>query len=158
MSEGLKKLRELTNKIVSYEVVRQNNIKTLKTLYEDLGIKKKVDSFDDLFEFKAMNITGLGLGAEDLGLAREGKYVQIIAARYEQDKNSGAVTARKRIKNENLGYFGRAEKIKSDTAKKVLEFVFRWRLEKNFRGVDNYKNLLKCLQANLSVIESVNAE
>ncbi len=117
--------------------VRTSNIISLASLYISLNIEKKVENFNDIMIYKAMNISGIGLKEDDFGEIREGKYVQVIAITYEPDKNG-----KKKAKNISLGYFGKAETLDADQKRAVIEFVLRWRYEKAFQNMEHYKNLL----------------
>ena len=76
-----------TNKTeINTDNVRSENIIRVKQLYEKLKIFEKSPDFDQVFVYKAMNISGIGLKEEDFGQVREGKYIQIIAITYEPDK------------------------------------------------------------------------
>jgi len=122
---------------MSSEQVREENIARVKTLYEKLKIFEKSPDFDDIFIYKAMNLSGIGLKEEDFGEVREGKYIQIIAITYEPDKNG-----KKRAKNISLGYFGKAETLDATLKNEIIEFVLRWRYEKAFQNVEHYKDLI----------------
>lgn len=143
MSSALDRLKNLTAQISSYELERKRNLKELEELYQELGIQTKVESFDDLFHFKAINLSGFSLSDEDLGSVKEGKYAQIIAIIYDKNAN---------VKNKNisLGYFGRAEKVSAGLKKSIITFVLSWRFEKSFRTLEHYHNL------RLAVREQVN--
>ncbi len=119
------------------EGVRAKNIHTVAKLYRRLSIHDKAPDFDDIFIYKAMNISGIGLKEDDFGEVREGKYVQIIAITYEPDKNG-----KKKAKNISLSYFGKAEKLSEEQKKEIIEFVLRWRYEKAFQNLEHYKDLL----------------
>ena len=56
MSSALDRLKNLTNKISSYELTRKNNLVNLRELFVDIGIDKKINIFEDLFLFKAINL------------------------------------------------------------------------------------------------------
>ena len=122
---------------ISYEDVRKNNSIRVKNLYEKLKIFEKSPDFSNIFIYKAMNLSGIGLKEEDFGEAREGKYIQIIAITYEPDKNG-----KKKAKNISLGYFGKAETLNVDLKNEIIEFVLRWRYEKAFQNVEHYKHLI----------------
>lgn len=139
MSSALDRLKNLTAQISSYELERKNNLKELQNLYEKLGIVNKVASFNDLFEYKAINLSGISLSDEDLGSIKEGKYAQIIAIIY--DKN-----AKVKNKNISLAYYGRAEKLSPSLKKEIIAFVLGWRFEKSFRTLEHYHNLLSSLR------------
>ena len=122
----------------SAEPVRAQNLLRLAELFLQLEINKKVEKIEDLFIYKAMNISGIGLKEEDFGEIREGKYVQVIAITYEPDKNG-----KKKAKNISLGYFGKAETLEPARKNKVIEFVLRWRYEKAFQNLEHYRLLLE---------------
>jgi hypothetical protein len=117
--------------------VRGNNIIRVKELYEKLKIFEKSPDFNNIFIYKAMNLSGIGLKEEDFGEVREGKYIQIIAITYEPDKNG-----KKKAKNVSLGYFGKAETLDGTLKNEIIEFVLRWRYEKAFQNVEHYKDLI----------------
>ncbi len=120
------------------ESVRQENIDRVKTLFEKLKIFEKSPDFDNIFLYKAMNLSGIGLKEDDFGQVREGKYIQIIAITYEPDKNG-----KKKAKNISLGYFGKAETLDPKLKNEIIEFVLRWRYEKAFQNVEHYKELIE---------------
>ncbi len=122
---------------VEEEPVRSENLRRLSELYLELDIEKKVRHIEDIFVYKAMNISGIGLREEDFGEVREGKYVQVIAITYEPDKNG-----KKKAKNVSLGYFGKAETLAHNRKNEIIEFVLRWRYEKAFQNLEHYKLLL----------------
>ena len=117
--------------------VKMNNIIRVKELYEKLGIFEKSPLFNNVFMYKAMNLSGIGLKEDDFGEVREGKYIQIIAITYEPDKNG-----KKKAKNISLGYFGKAETLEASLKNEIIEFVLRWRYEKAFQNVEHYKELI----------------
>ena len=123
---------------VSFDTVRQENIERVKTLFEKLKIFEKSPDFDHIFDYKAMNLSGIGLKEEDFGQVREGKYIQVIAITYEPDK-----TGKKKAKNISLGYFGKAETLDPKLKNDIIEFVLRWRYEKAFQNVEHYKELIE---------------
>jgi hypothetical protein len=162
MSSNLDKLKELTSKleeklsqkqptenipqtsidtqskaIFDYTQTRKNNIKKVKELYLKLGIYEKSPDFDNIFSYKAMNLSGIGLKEEDFAQIRKGKYIQVIAITYEPDKNG-----KKKAKNVSLGYFGKAQNVKEELRKDIIEFVLRWRYEKAFQNLEHYKELI----------------
>ena len=120
------------------ENVRQENIDRVKALYKKLKIFEKSPEFDNIFHYKAMNLSGIGLKEEDFAQVREGKYIQIIAITYEPDKNG-----KKKAKNISLGYFGKAETLDPKLKNEIIEFVLRWRYEKAFQNVEHYKALIE---------------
>ena len=117
--------------------VRQENVKRVRQLYEKLKIFEKSPGFDNVFIYKAMNLSGISLKEEDFGEAREGKYIQVIAITYEPDKNG-----KKKAKNISLGYFGKAETLDNTLKNEIIEFVLRWRYEKAFQNLEHYKDLI----------------
>lgn len=118
-------------------IVRIQNMERLKLLFDKLGIAEKSPEFDKVFNYKAMNLSGIGLKDEDFGEVREGKYIQIIAITYEPDKNG-----KKKAKNISLGYFGKAGALSDELKKEIIEFVLRWRYEKAFQNLEHYKDLI----------------
>ena len=135
MSSALERLKNLTNKISNYETTRKQNLKILKDLFKELAIDKKVEKFEDLFDFKAVNLSGVSLSDENLGEIKKGRYLQILAISY--DKN-----ASQKSKNISLAYFGRVEKVENSLKNKVVEFVIRYRFEKSFMTLEHYHNML----------------
>jgi hypothetical protein len=121
--------------------VRIENLVHMLSLYEKLDIAKKAPNVENIFMYKAMNISGVGLKEEDFGEIREGKYVQIIAITYEPDKNG-----KKKAKNISLGYFGKAETLENSFKNDIIEFVLRWRYEKAFQNLKHYRVLLARLK------------
>ncbi|NKQ40470.1 MAG: hypothetical protein HF962_02745 [Sulfurovum sp.] len=119
------------------EKVRAQNIHKVARLYQKLNIQEKAPDFDQIFIYKAMNISGIGLKEDDFGEIREGKYCQIIAITYEPDKNG-----KKKAKNISLSYFGKAEKLAERLKNDIMEFVLRWRYEKAFQNLEHYRYLL----------------
>ena len=124
-------------KEIDCDNVRQENILRVKELYNKLKISEKAPDFDQVFIYKAMNISGIGLKEEDFAEVREGKYIQIIAITYEPYKNG-----KKKAKNISLGYFGKAETLDNTLKNEIIEFVLRWRYEKAFQNVEHYKDLI----------------
>jgi hypothetical protein len=135
-AEKTVKVTSLSEKSSSDEV-RENNIVRVKQLYEKLKIFEKSPDFDQIFIYKAMNLSGIGLKEDDFGEVRDGKYIQIIAITYEPDKNG-----KKKAKNISLGYFGKAESLDEVLKNEIIEFVLRWRYEKAFQNVEHYKDLI----------------
>lgn len=142
-----KKVEDTVTKVVTkmptpkadtnYKNVRKDNIVRVRQLYEKLKIFEKSPDFENIFMYKAMNLSGIGLKNEDFGDVREGKYIQIIAITYEPDKNG-----KKKAKNISLGYFGKAETLDEVLKNEIIEFVLRWRYEKAFQNVEHYKDLI----------------
>ncbi len=116
---------------------RLENMVKLLELYEKLEINKKAPNLENLFIYKAMNISGIGLKEEDFGEIRVGKYVQIIAITYEPDKSG-----KKKAKNISLGYYGKAETLNQEFKNNIIEFVLRWRYEKAFQNLKHYQVLI----------------
>ncbi|WOE68771.1 hypothetical protein RZR97_06525 [Hydrogenimonas thermophila] len=137
MSNKIDRLKALANELSSYEIDRKKNQKRLKELFNTLELYSKVEDFEKIFEFKAMNLSGISLNNSSLGEISEGKYAQIIAIIYAEEEG------KKRAKNVNLRYFGRVEKLDEELKRDIIEFVLRWRLEKSFLGVDHYRKMIK---------------
>ncbi|PHS31312.1 MAG: hypothetical protein COA92_08320 [Sulfurovum sp.] len=123
--------------LTSGDNIRKENIERVKVLYEKLKIFEKSPDFSNVFIYKAMNLSGIGLKENDFAQVREGKYIQIIAITYEPDKNG-----KKKAKNISLGYFGKAETLENTLKNEIIEFVLRWRYEKAFQNVEHYKDLI----------------
>ncbi len=143
MSAALDRLKNLTNNISSYEKVRKDNISALKILYTDIGIDKKIEKFEDIFEFKAVNLSGASLLEENLGEIKKGKYLQILAISYDKE-------ARVKSKNISLGYFGKAELVDVEFKDKIVEFIIRYRFEKSFMTLEHYNDMLKVYKKDLN--------
>ncbi len=139
VSSALDRLKNLSAQISSYELERKDNLKRLETLYGSLGIDGKVAFFHDLFEFKAINLSGISLSEESLGEVKEGKYAQVIGIIYDN-------TAKVKNKNISLAYFGRAEKVSEEIKAEIIAFVLGWRFEKSFRTLEHYHNLMAQLE------------
>lgn len=135
MSSALDRLKNLTNKISSYETARKENLKKLKNLFTQIGVNEKVEDFSDLFDFKAINLSGASLASESLGEIKKGKYLQILAISY--DKN-----AIQKSKNSSLAYFGKVENVDSALKDMVVEFIIRYRFEKSFITLENYYDMI----------------
>jgi hypothetical protein len=135
MSSALDRLKNLTNKISSYELARKENMLRLRTLFREVGIDKKVNSFEALFEFKAVNLSGASLLSESLGEIKEGKYLQILAISYDKE-------ASVKSKNVSLAYFGRVENVDKVLKDKVVEFIIRYRFEKSFMTLEHYHTMI----------------
>lgn len=136
MSSALDRLKNITNKISSYERARKDNLTLLKELYNELGINEKVEEFSDLFHFKAINLSGASLLSESLGEIKKGKYLQILAIGYDKE----AVV---KSKNISLGYFGKAENVDAGLKNKIVEFIIRFRFEKSFMTLEHYYTMLE---------------
>lgn len=135
--DALEKLKQLTTKISSYELKRNENLKRLRTLFEKLNLGKKVERFDDLFAFKAINLSGISLQEESLGKLQEGKYLQLLAIAKIEGKS----------KNISLGYFGRVENASKELRSDIVEFVIRYRFEKSFLTLEHYFHLLEKVES-----------
>ena len=135
MSSALDRLKNLTAKISSYELERKNNFVRLEELYQKLSIIDKIGNFEELFDLKAINLSGISLGDDDLGIIKVGKYVQIIGIQYIPN-------AKVKNKNISLAYYGRAEKINSSLKTDIITFVLAWRFEKSFRTLEHYHVLM----------------
>ena len=136
MSSALDRLKNLTNKISSYELERKENLKKLENLFDTLALSTKVPEFKQLFDFKAINLSGASLLSENLGEVKEGKYLQILAIGY--DKNAVV-----KSKNLSLGYYGRAENVDVELKNKIVEFIIRFRFEKSFMTLEHYHDMLE---------------
>jgi len=130
-------LKRVLNLSKKTENRRLKNLVRILDLYKKLEIAKKAYNLEDIFIYKAMNISGIGLKEEDFGEIREGKYIQIIAITYEPDKNG-----KKKAKNISLGYFGKAETLEKNFKNEIIEFILRWRYEKAFQNLKHYRVLL----------------
>ncbi len=135
MSSALDRLKNLTNKISSYEMARRDNLKILESLFREIHIDDKVENFQALFDFKAINLSGASLLSGNTGEIKKGKYLQILAISY--DKN-----AMVKSKNTSLAYFGRAENVDPELKDKVVEFILRYRFEKSFITLEHYHDML----------------
>lgn len=136
MSSALDRLKKLTNKISSYETARKDNLKILKELFFELKINEKIVSFSELFDFKAINLSGASLQRENLGEIKKGKYLQLLAISYNKESE-------KKSKNISLGYYGRAENVEEELKDKVVEFVVRYRFEKSFITLQHYYEMIE---------------
>jgi hypothetical protein len=135
MSSALDRLKNLTNKISSYELARKDNMIILKKLFTEVGIDKKVEDFNDLFLFKAINLSGASLVEESLGEIKEGKYLQVLAISYDKE-------AKVKSKNSSLAYFGRVENVDVAFKDRIVEFIIRYRFEKSFMTLEHYHAML----------------
>ena len=136
MSSALDRLKNLTNKISSYERARKENLVVLQNLYNELGINQKVEEFSELFNFKAINLSGASLQNDSLGEIKKGKYLQILAIGYDRE----AVV---KSKNISLGYFGKAENVDVVLKDKIVEFIIRFRFEKSFMTLEHYYDMIE---------------
>ncbi len=136
--DALERLKQLTTKISSYELKRSENLKRLKELFEKLSLFKKVHDFNDIFTYKALNLSGISLQEENFGRIQEGKYLQLLAITKVDGKT----------KNISLGYFGRVENASQALRSEIVEFVIRYRFEKSFLTLEHYFHLLEKIEAN----------
>ncbi len=136
MSSALDRLKSLTDKMSSYELERKTNRVELKKLFFELKIDKKIKKFEDIFLFKAINLSGASLLEENLGEIKEGKYLQILAISYNKN-------AQVKSKNISLAYYGRVEKVDTLLKNKVVEFIIRYRFEKSFITLEHYHSIIK---------------
>lgn len=139
MSSALDRLKALTSKISSFETARKENMKTLNELYSFLKIDEKIPEFTSLFEYKAMNLTGLSLQVEDLGVIKENRYVQIICISYDKQAKG------QKSKNSSLGYFGRSDSIDENIKNAIVKFILCWRFEKSFITLEHYHGMIESL-------------
>ncbi len=140
MSSALDRLKNLTNKISSYERTRKDNLVLLEELYNSLGINQKVEEFSELFNFKAINLSGASLLNETLGEVKKDKYLQILAIGYDKE----AVV---KSKNISLGYFGKAQNVDEELKNRVVEFIIRFRFEKSFMTLEHYYTMLESFKS-----------
>ena len=138
MSSALERLKALTTKISSYELARKENMRTLAELFDVLNLGVKVGEFHDIFEFKAINLSGISLTEDDIGTIKEGKYLQIIGIKYDKE-------AKVKNRNISLGYYGRVEKVDADVRNTIVRFIIAWRFEKSFRTLEHYYTMLERL-------------
>jgi hypothetical protein len=132
MNNALARLKELTAKISSYETTRKENYERLEELYKKLQLDQKVEDFEELFSYKAINLSAISLQKESFGAIQEGKYMQLLGIKKVDGKT----------KNVSLGYFGRVENVAKEQREQVIEFVIRYRFEKSFIALENYYELL----------------
>ncbi len=137
--ERLKALAKKADAIATYEIERKRNLKRLEALYAELELAQKGGPFEGIFDYSAINLTGVSLQPENLGETFARRYVQMIAIAPYEDRG------RRRSRNFNLRYFGRSESLDPTLKDKIVEFILRWRLEKSFRGVDHYRKMLQKL-------------
>ncbi len=143
MSSALDRLKNLTSKISGYEMARKENLHLLQALYKSLHVSDKITNFADLFLFKAINLSGVSLKGEELGMIQKGKYLQILAIAYDKE-------AQVKSKNISLAYFGRVENVDAKIKDDIVDFVLRWRFEKSFMTLEHYHKLLETHSAHLS--------
>ena len=116
-------------------MARRDNLKILEGLFKEIHIDKKVENFQELFHFKAINLSGASLLSENLGEIKKGKYLQILAISYDKD-------ALVKSKNTSLAYLGRVENVDVELKEKVIEFILRYRFEKSFMTLEHYHEML----------------
>jgi hypothetical protein len=116
---------------------RDYNMRRFKELYTILEIESKCENFIDIFSYKAMNLSGIGIRDEDFGEVRSGKYIQIIVISYESENDQ-----KKKAKNISLGYFGKGDTLSLEKKNHIIEFVLRWRYEKVYQNLNHYKFLI----------------
>jgi len=138
VSSPLERLKELTSKISSYELTRKENLRTLDKLFDTLKLGGKVGEFHEVFEFKAINLSGISLAEDDIGTIKEGKYLQIIGIKYDRE-------AKVKNRNISLGYYGRVEKVDEEMRNTIVKFIIAWRFEKSFRTLEHYYTMLEKL-------------
>lgn len=140
--ERLNALLDTLEKQLSQEKIdpRAYNLSRISTLYQELELSKQPNDFETIFDYKAMNLTGLSLQDEDFAAIRAGRYVQIICISYQLNDQGKRVS-----QNSSLGYFGKAEKLTEERKNQIIEFILRWRYEKAFRHADIYEQLLSKL-------------
>lgn len=136
MSSALDRLKALTSKITSFEGSRKENREKIRELYTRLKIDVKIPNFEDLFEYKAMNVTGLSLQSDNLGAIKDNRYVQIICISYDKEAKG------QKSKNSSLGYFGRSDLIEEGLKKDVVKFILCWRFEKSFMTLEHYHDMI----------------
>lgn len=144
VSSALDRLKELTTRISSYELARKENLRSLSALFTTLKLSEKVETFDEIFEFKAINLSGISLSEDDIGTIKEGKYLQIIGIKYDRE-------AKVKNKNISLGYYGRVEKVDSKLRETIVKFIIAWRFEKSFRTLEHYYTMLEKLPKNVEL-------
>ena len=138
MSSALDRLKALTTKISSYETARKENMRELQRLFEHLYLDEKIETFQEVFEFKAINLSGIALTEEEIGTIKEGKYLQIIGIKYDKE-------AKVKNRNISLGYYGRVEKVDVSLRNDIVKFIIAWRFEKSFRTLEHYYTMLEKL-------------
>jgi len=142
MSSALDRLKALTSKISSFETARKNNMQSLKELYELLKIDAKIPNFEDIFNYKAMNLTGVSLHEDTLGEIKDNRYVQIICISYDKTAKG------QKTKNSSLGYFGRSDAIDKNLKNQIVKFILCWRFEKSFITLEHYHGMITTINDN----------
>ena len=138
----IEKLNNLLNQLEEQiqfppDDLRKKNLLMIEILYHKLELFKKHEEFKSIFEYKAMNLSGIGLKNETFAQIQKGKYIQIISIAYTLNEKGKKIP-----KNSSLGYFGKAERIEPEMKKDIIEFILRWRYEKAFRHTEYYQQLL----------------
>ena len=131
------KLSSLNESDTTHSSLREVNLKSIRYLYNKLELSQKHPDFSTIFDYSAMNLSGIGLKDGEFGKIREGKYVQLIAISYETDDEGERST-----RNYSLGYYGKAEKLNEADKSTIIEFVLRWRYEKTFQHAEQYQKVL----------------
>ena len=126
------RLEKLSSHLLGLENKREYNLKKLKKLFFELGFDKKLNSLNEFFEFKALNLSGVSLSSENFLEIYPKKYFQLIAVKKENEKS----------KNISLAYYGRVDNLNKEVLYKVCEFVIRYRFEKSFRNLESYNELI----------------
>lgn len=137
MPTPLERLQTLAEKLEStliYERSRKENYQRLRALFFELKLDEKVENFEAIFHFKAMNLLGVSLTKEALGAIQKKRYVQILAI---QNSLKGRGND-----SYSLGYYGKSEALDESLKDKIVEFVLRWRYEKSFYHVNFYQELI----------------
>ncbi len=132
MDNLAQRLEKLSTHLSGLETKREYNLKKLKKLFFELGFDKKLNSLNEFFEFKALNLSGVSLNSENFLEIYPKKYFQLIAVKKENEKS----------KNISLAYYGRVDNLNKEVLYKVCEFVIRYRFEKSFRNLQNHSDLL----------------
>jgi len=135
-------IEKLSKNDFQIETAREKNLKRIHELFLTLKIDEKHIDFDTIFEYKAMNLSAIGLKDEDFAQIRKGKYVQIISI-------ANVVTSHGQLytKNISLGYYGKVELLETQLKNQIIEFVLRWRYEKSFQQSLHYEKLLSKLKS-----------
>ena len=132
MNDALERLKKLTSKISSYELKRKENYQKLKKLFFLLNLDKKIGDFEDIFSFKAINLSAVSLQKDTFAQIQKGKYFQLLAITKQNGKS----------KNISLAYYGRVENVEEELKNNVIEFVLRYRFEKSFINLEYYNDIV----------------
>lgn len=136
MTNVYERLNHLIDTMTSYEIDRKENKRKLSLLYSALRVDTKVESFETIFTFNAINLMGVSLQHDTLGMLHEKKYVQMLAI-------VPRTPHYRRNKNISLGYYGKAQTVDKKTLALIIEFVLRWRYEKTFLSLEQNKKLVE---------------